>query len=279
MRPSDLVLPAPATAETVERILFAGGRESLTRDTAVETPVNIVYAPIPFAVMMCTPQDLEDFAIGFSFTEGIIESMADVRSVHVEEDAEQRGLRLVVSLAGDKMQRHLARGRSISGRTGCGVCGIDDLSAMPCARPIAAAPFALTTAAMTRALDELVARQSLGARTGATHAAAWCGRDGAVQAVREDVGRHNALDKVIGHLLREQAAPQDGFFVITSRCSFEMLEKVAAFGARAVVAISAPTSLAVERAKAHGVTLVALARNGGALVFNGAENVVAEARP
>jgi FdhD protein len=279
MPPSDVSLPAPAVEEAVERVSFAGGREALTRAVAVETPINIVYAPIPFAVMMCTPQDLEDFAIGFSFTEGIIDSIADVRSVHVEEDDAQRGIKLVVSLAGDKMQRHLARGRNISGRTGCGVCGIDDLSAMPCAKPIAAAPFMLTNAAMTRALDELVERQSLGARTGATHAAAWCDRAGGVQAVREDVGRHNALDKLIGHLLREKASPAEGFFVITSRCSFEMLEKVAAFGARAVVAISAPTSLAVERARAHGVTLVALARNGGALVFNGAENLAAEERP
>ncbi|MFZ9501235.1 MAG: formate dehydrogenase accessory sulfurtransferase FdhD [Beijerinckiaceae bacterium] len=279
MPPSDASLPAPAVEEQVERVSFAGGREAQARETAVETPVNIVYAPIPFAVMMCTPQDLEDFAIGFSFTEGVIDSIDDVRSVHVEEDPEQRGLRLVVSLVGDKMQRHLARGRSLSGRTGCGVCGIDDLSAMPCARAIDAPAFTLSTRAMQRALDELVARQSLGARTGATHAAAWCGREGDVRAVREDVGRHNALDKLIGCLLREKASPADGFFVITSRCSFEMLEKVAAFGARAVVAISAPTSLAVERAKLHGVTLVALARNGGALVFNGAENVLSEETP
>jgi len=279
MPPNDVILPAPAVEEAVARVSFAGGREALTRAVAVETPVNIVYAPIPFAVMMCTPQDLEDFAIGFSFTEGIIDSIDDVRSVHVEEDEDQRGLKLVVSLVGDKMQRHLARGRNISGRTGCGVCGIDDLSAMPCAKPITIAPFVLTNAAMMRALDELVERQTLGARTGATHAAAWCDSAGAVQAVREDVGRHNALDKLIGHLLREKALPDGGFFVITSRCSFEMLEKVAAFGARAVVAISAPTSLAVERARAHGVTLVALARNGGALVFNGGENLAAEGQP
>jgi FdhD protein len=257
----------------VERFTFAGARSADVRAAAVETPVNIVYAPIPFAVMMCSPQDLEDFAIGFSFTEGVIDTIDDIRSVVVEEDPEQRGLRLVVSLASDKMQRHLARARNISGRTGCGVCGIDDLSAMPCASAITAPPFTLEVDSIIRALDDLVARQTLNAQTGATHAAGWCKANGEVLVVREDVGRHNALDKLIGRLLQDRVDPASGFFVITSRCSFEMLEKVAAFGARAVVAISAPTSLAIERARLHGVTLVASARNGGAVIFNGAEYV------
>jgi FdhD protein len=169
----------------VERIgLVDGSRESAMREAPAETPVNVVYAPIPFAVMMCTPKDLEDFAIGFSFTEGIIDGIADVRSVVVEEDEEQRGLRLVVSLASEKMQRHLARSRNISGRTGCGVCGIDDLNAMPCARAITAAPFELTTTSMNRALDGIVAGQILNEATGAVHAAAWCTPEGQVLALR-----------------------------------------------------------------------------------------------
>ena len=270
----------PSVSVAVERIgLRNGVREASVREAAAETPVNIVYAPIPFAVMMCSPQDLEDFAIGFSFTEGIIDGIADIRGVIVEEDEEQRGLRLVVSLAADKMQRHLARARNISGRTGCGVCGIDDLNAMPCARAITAPAFELTTRAIDRALSELVGLQKLNEATGAVHAAAWCNPVGEVLAIREDVGRHNALDKLIGHLLRTGVDPGSGYFTITSRCSFEMLEKVAAFGARAVVAISAPTALAVERARMHGVTLVALARNERALVFNGGEHVRVEASP
>jgi FdhD protein len=272
MPQSELNLRAAEPVE-VERFTFAGVRAADMRAVAVETPVNIVYAPIPFAVMMCSPQDLEDFAIGFSFTEGVIDTIDDIRSVVVEEDPEQRGLRLVVSLASDKMQRHLARARNISGRTGCGVCGIDDLSAMPCASAITAPPFTLEVDSIIRALDDLVARQTLNAQTGATHAAGWCKANGEVLVVREDVGRHNALDKLIGRLLQDRVDPASGFFVITSRCSFEMLEKVAAFGARAVVAISAPTSLAIERARLHGVTLVASARNGGAVIFNGAEYV------
>lgn len=270
--------PTPTVPVAIERIGLADGlREDGVREAPAETPVNVVYAPIPFAVMMCTPQDLEDFAIGFSFTEGIIDGVEDIRSVAVEEDEEHRGLRLVVSLASDKMQRHLARARNISGRTGCGVCGIDDLDAMPCARAITAPPFELTTASMSRALDGIVAGQKLNEATGAVHAAAWCTPQGDVLAIREDVGRHNALDKLIGHLLKNRVDPGSGYFVITSRCSFEMLEKVAAFGARAVVAISAPTALAVERARMHGVTLVAQARNGRALVFSGGEHVRVEA--
>jgi FdhD protein len=272
MPQSELNLRASEPVE-VERFTFAGVRAADVRAAAVETPVNIVYAPIPFAVMMCSPQDLEDFAIGFSFTEGVIDTIDDIRSIVVEEDSEQRGLRLVVSLASEKMKRHLARGRSISGRTGCGVCGIDDLSAMPCASALVAPPFTLEVDSIIRALDDLVARQTLNAQTGATHAAGWCKANGEVLVVREDVGRHNALDKLIGRLLQDRVDPASGFFVITSRCSFEMLEKVAAFGARAVVAISAPTSLAIERARLHGVTLVASARNGGAVIFNGAEYV------
>jgi FdhD protein len=157
------------------------------------------------------------------------------------------------------------------------VCGIEDLGAMPCARAITAAPFELTTVSMCRALNEIVAGQKLNEATGAVHAAAWCTPLGEVLAIREDVGRHNALDKLIGHLLRGNVDPGSGYFVITSRCSFEMLEKVAAFGARAVVAISAPTALAIERARLHGVTLVAQARNGRALVFCGGEHVRVEA--
>ena len=262
-------LPAPAA-----RLSFADSRATLiTRDVPVETPVNIVYAPVPFAVMMATPSDLEDFAYGFSFTEGVIASAADIRSVVIEE--EERGLRLVVTLAGDKMQAHLARARNIAGRTGCGLCGIDDLASLPHARaPQGEAPV-IDKAAIARALHALDAAQPLNALTHAVHGAAWCGLDGALHCVREDVGRHNALDKLIGALLRAGAKPQDGFFLITSRCSFEMVEKAAAFGARTLIAISAPTSLALERAQAYGMTLVAVARADGALIFCGQDKITA----
>ncbi|HEV2573811.1 MAG TPA: formate dehydrogenase accessory sulfurtransferase FdhD [Beijerinckiaceae bacterium] len=241
------------------------------RSVPVETAVNIVYAPVPYAVMMATPQDLEDFAIGFSFTEGMIDGVEDIRDIAVEED--ERGLRLIVSLAADKLQRHLARARKIAGVTACGVCGIDDLASLPQVKrrfPGAA----LRANAISTALGQLRKHQPLSVETAATHAAAWCAPNGAIRAVREDVGRHNALDKLIGHLLREKADPSDGFVLITSRCSFEMVEKTAVFGASALVAISAPTSLAIERANAYGMTLVAIARADGAMVFGNAGKII-----
>jgi len=244
-----------------------------TRSVPVETAVNIVYAPVPFAVMMATPQDLEDFAVGFSFTEGMIDGVDDIRDIAVEED--ERGLRLIVSLAADKLQPHLARARKIAGVTACGVCGIDDLASLPqVKRRFSGA--ALRADAIAAALGQLRKHQPLSVETSATHAAAWCASDGTIRAVREDVGRHNALDKLIGHLLRTKADPADGFVLITSRCSFEMVEKTAVFGASALVAISAPTSLAIERANAYGMTLVAIARADGAMVFGNAGEIISK---
>jgi FdhD protein len=276
---TDVFKPDPGRRATsvrcdADKLRFADGtRQRAPRDVPVETPMTIVFAPIPFAVMMASPQDLEDFATGFSFTEGIVDGIDDIRSVAVEEDEE--GLKLIVALASDKLQRHLARGRNLAGRTGCGVCGIGDLDALPRAAMVPGVSVDLRIGAIRQALEQLPHRQTLNAATGAVHAAAWCEPDGRIAAIREDVGRHNALDKLIGHLLRQRIDPLGGFIVITSRCSFEMVEKAAAFGARAVVAISAPTSLAIERARAYGITLVALARRDGALVFNGGEHVIA----
>lgn len=243
----------------VKQIAFADqSQRSAFRDAPVEVPVNIVYAPVPFAVMMATPQDLEDFAVGFSFTEGIIESIDDIRSIAVEGG--EQGLKLIVSLSSEKLQRHLTRSRD---RTS----GID--SRMPIEPPTKSA-LTVNPQAIRHALDGLPKAQALNAITGAVHAAAWCGLDGDLLAIREDVGRHNALDKLIGHLLRGKVDPVSGFIVITSRCSFEMVAKAAAFGARAVVAVSAPTSLAIERARLFGITLIAIARDDSALIFQGA---------
>lgn len=246
------------------------------RPLAVEAPINLVYGSVPHAVMMATPGDLEDFAYGFSLTEGIIEDAAEIREVRVE--AADGGLRLLVELAPGRLREHLARKRAISGRTGCGVCGIEDLAALPRATLRPAPALSLPVPSVARALAALDAEQHLGARTRAVHAAAWARLDGTLVAVREDVGRHNALDKLIGALIRAGSDPADGFLVITSRCSFEMVEKAARLGAAAVVAISAPTSLALERAKAHGLTLCAIARADSLTVFSGAERLVRQER-
>jgi FdhD protein len=215
--------------------------------------------------MMATPNDLEDFAYGFALTEQIAESIGDIRGVEVERVED--GWKLKIALSGERLQAHLARGRAMSGRTGCGLCGIEDFSQMPSPRPALHPQDAIAPQAIHAALGELEARQPLNQLTRAVHAAAWCGRDGTIVLSREDVGRHNALDKTIGALAHAAVAPDSGFFVITSRCSFEMVAKTAIFGAGTLVSVSAPTSLALERARRFGVRLIAVARRDQALCF------------
>jgi FdhD protein len=239
--------------------------QPFARDIAVEAAVNIQFGAIPFAVMMTTPADLEDFAVGFALTEGIVGSLSDIRAIEVARA--EGGLKINVTLAGERMSAHLARGRAIAGRTGCGLCGIDDLAHLPAARARVADAEPIDPRAIRVALQALDQSQPLNARTRAVHGAAWCDRGGAIVALREDVGRHNALDKLIGALVRDGVSPGAGFFIITSRCSFEMVVKAAVFGASTLVALSAPTSLAIERAQACGIALVAIARPDHAMIF------------
>jgi len=238
---------------------------SFIRAIAVEAPVQIVIGAAPFAVMMATPRDLEDFAFGFALTEQIAGSVDDIRGLEVERVEE--GWKLKLALSGERLKAHLARGRAMSGRTGCGLCGIEDFSQMPSPRPPLNSQAPIAPQAIRAALAELETRQPLNQATRAVHAAAWVARDGTIVLVREDVGRHNALDKAIGALARTSVAPDSGFFVITSRCSFEMVAKAAIFGAGTLVAVSAPTSLALERARAFGVRVIAVARRDQALCF------------
>ncbi len=245
--------------------------KQLNRALAVETAVNVIYRPLPFAVMMATPADLEDFAYGFSLTEGIIGAASDITQVEIR--AEERGLLLDIALRPEKMQAHMSRKRALSGRTGCGLCGIEDFDALPGAKTSVKPDFHLHPAAIKQALTGFARHQTLNDSTRAVHGAAFFDLNGELIVAREDVGRHNALDKLIGALLRRGQNPVDGFIAITSRCSFEMVEKAAAFGARALVAISAPTSLALERAEAHDMVLVAVARDDSALIFHGSASL------
>jgi FdhD protein len=249
-------------------LIGAGGQTEFRASVAVETPVNIVYGTLPYAVMMASPADLEDFVAGFSLTEGVIGEAGDIRGMTVRREA--GGLVAEVELTPDRLRAHLAlsRRRNLTGRTSCGLCGIDNLNELPLALRQVRQGAKITATAIAAALAGLSAGQSLFRLTRSAHAAAWCDLDGRIVALREDVGRHNALDKLIGARLRAGCS-RDGFVLVTSRASFEMVEKTAIFGAPGLVAISAPTSLAVERAKALGLTLVALARSDAALVFAG----------
>lgn len=263
----------PALARVVS---FTGARpmdaERLVPD---EVAVNVTYATVPFAVMMTTPHDLEDFAVGFSLSEGIIGAADEVRAVRV--GVEDDGIRLHVDLEPSRLRaylaRHRARQRALTGRTGCGACGVADLADLPRARRRTGTAPPIAADAIRRALSGLEAGQALNRLTGATHAAAFADADGSVRWVREDVGRHNALDKLIGAVMRGGGTPENGFVVVTSRCSFEMVEKVAAFGGHTLVAISLPTTLALERARLLDIGLACLVRRDTMTVFHGAERI------
>lgn len=242
----------------------AGAGEAKDVAVAVEAPLNIVYGDTPYAVMMVTPADIEDFVFGFSLTEGVIAGSNEIRGVAISRQHE--GYVVSVDLVPDALRRHMARRRNLSGRTSCGLCGVEDFKQLPSA-PGRVGARDVAPQAIARALAALHEKQNLFRTTRAVHGAAWCALDGEVKIVREDVGRHNALDKAIGACLRAGLSARDGFALITSRCSFEMIEKAAIFGAPALVSVSAPTSLAIERAMALGVTLIAVARQDGALAF------------
>ena len=248
------------------------------RALAVETPLELVFGTIPYAVMMVSPDDLEDFVAGFALTEGVIERASDIRSMVIE--THPKGLRALIDLVPEKLSAHLARKRAMTGRTGCGVCGIEDLASLPAQETPLKDSARISDGAIKRAIDTLSAHQPLNDATRAVHAAAWFDANGTFILGREDVGRHNALDKAIGALLRNGADASVGFMLITSRASYEMIEKTARFGASTLVAISAPTSLAVERATALGITLYGIARADGAMKFtNLTHDFLKETRP
>lgn len=224
----------------------------------------------PHTVLMATPRDVEDLALGFVITEGIARA-ADVLDV-VRND-EPQGILVDVRLAPGALARK-ARPRNLEGRSSCGLCGVQRLSDAVRPLPVLGGGARIAHAAIPRALAALEAEQALGRLTRATHAAAFCTREGALVAVREDVGRHNALDKLAGVMAREGIDAADGFVVATSRASFEMVEKTARMSCPILVAVSAPTELAVAKAQEANLTLVALARADGHAVFAGAERFV-----
>ncbi len=234
----------------------------------VEHPIAIRYSGVSHGVMMASPGDLIDFAYGFSLSEGVIDHARQIRTVQIVKV--DSGILLDIELSGETLRQHLHRRRAFVGRTGCGVCGVESLGDLPQAKPLQSsfAPIPDMTA-LRAGLSGLEKEQSLNHLTQAVHAAAWCDAEGKVIALREDVGRHNALDKLIGAILRQKISVFGGFAVITSRCSFEMVEKAVRSEMPVLVAVSAPTSLAVERAKILGLTLLAIARSDGALLFAG----------
>jgi FdhD protein len=248
--------------------------EAISRIAPDETPIGLVYNGRPHAVVMATPADLEDLAVGFTITESIAE-LTDIEDVQVEERDEGMAVFVTLKPAAEQSLT-LARKRSLEGRSSCGLCGVTKLSDMVRSLRSAEAGLTVSRGAIQRALQALEGAQVLGKETRATHAAAWCTPSGELLLVREDVGRHCALDKVIGAALTDGLDPADAFIVVTSRCSYEMVEKTAMAGVGLLVAISAPTALAIRKAEEAGLTLVALARADGHTVFTRPERIVDE---
>jgi FdhD protein len=225
---------------------------------AEETPVALVYNGVSHAVMMASPADLEDFAIGFSLSEGIAAAKADLGSVEIVPV--ENGVELRIELSSRAFWHLRERRRSLAGRTGCGLCGVDSLDQTVRDLPRIENELRVSLAAVHRALDALPAAQAHNRAARSLHCAAFASADGALQLVREDVGRHNALDKLIGGMTRGGLDPATGMCLITSRCSFEMAQKAIAAGFAVLVAVSAPTLMAQRLAEAHNLTMVALAR-------------------
>jgi FdhD protein len=254
-------LPVSATSNA------RGADEERLVCLAEEVPIAFRYDGFAHGVMMATPADLHDFAVGFSRSEGIIESRSEIQDISIFHGDE--GTTVDISLSGSALHRYLAsrRVRQLRGHTSCGLCGVEDLTdvrrALPKLRPAAT----LAAESITAALTALRQWQPLSRHTRGAHASAWVALDGSLRIVREDVGRHNSLDKLIGATLRGDTAVENGFCLITSRCSFEMVQKAVAAGFTTLVSAGTPTGLAVRLAEAASLNLYSLSRDGDPLQF------------
>ena len=258
-------LPAGSVTRPVER-WRSGTRQVVDDRVAEEVPVALICNGAPFAVMMATPADLHDFALGFALSEGLVADAGEVSVEAVEELVE--GIEVHLRIPAGRAEVLDARRRSLGGRSGCGLCGTALLEAALRYPPPVQAPVPVAPAALQAALRALHAAQPLAAITGAVHAAGWAAPDGRLLLAREDVGRHNALDKLIGAMQRAGHDPAAGFLVVTSRASYEMAMKAATVGIGFMAAISAPTALAISLAERAGLTLVGFAREKGYAVYS-----------
>lgn len=252
------------------------GSSAQVADTvACELPVALVYNGISHVVMMATPADLEEFALGFSLTEGILDHPRELYDLEVLPQAD--GIEVAMTIAAERLAALKAVRRNLTGRTGCGLCGAESLyQAVRKPAPVAG-DFRIDHTAIERAVAQLSEHQPLQAHTGAVHGAAWCDAAGEILALREDVGRHNALDKLIGARCRLAAPWGPGFALISSRASYEMVVKAASQGIAILAAVSAPTALAIELAEDANLTLVGFARPGRHMVYTHPQRIIGSA--
>ncbi|GGC99081.1 formate dehydrogenase accessory sulfurtransferase FdhD [Undibacterium terreum] len=245
---------------------IADGLPTIDR-VAEEVPVALVFNGISHAVMMLTPQNLEDFALGFSLSEQIIDSPAQIYDIECIAAPDAGGMEIQLTIASECFVRLKDKRRQLAGRTGCGVCGLESLTALDLSMPSLSDSLLITTAALQKAFASMQGLQEINAVTGATHAAAWADVDGNIVLLREDVGRHNALDKLIGALASSKAPRSPGFAIMSSRASYELVQKAARANMSMLATISAPTSLAINMAQQAGISLLGFVRRTGFVVY------------
>ncbi len=252
----------------------SGELQSTTDYLAEEVPVALVYNGVSHVVMLATPQDLEDFALGFSLTEGILQDKSELYGIEVKQQDD--GIELHMEVSAERFAQLKEHRRSMAGRTGCGLCGAESLKQvfhLPAVHKSDNAQSRLSMQSIFKAYDTIRSKQALQRKTGATHACAWADDAGNIHYVREDVGRHNALDKLLGALLEHGV--EGGFILTSSRASYEMVQKIVMAGFDLLAAISAPTGLAVRIAKKYGVTLLGFVREQQYVVYSH-ENRISE---
>lgn len=266
---------APPAMQLIDRTAYRGDAVSAgTRAIPEEMPIAFSYNRTAYAVMLATPADLEDFALGFSLTEGVARSAADIEELTIVP-AEQ-GIELRMWLVPDRVEAITLRQRRLVGPSGCGLCGLESLADAIRALPHIDAATRFDAAAVHAAMAALPAAQKLNQQTHAVHAAAFWHPQRGLVALREDVGRHNALDKLAGALARSGTSAAEGLLLLSSRISVEMVQKSAMIGAAIVVAVSAPTALAVRLADEAGITLIGIARADGFEVFTHPERIASQ---
>ncbi|MES2583615.1 MAG: formate dehydrogenase accessory sulfurtransferase FdhD [Pseudomonadota bacterium] len=263
--------PAPTQQHAVLR--YRDGAAHSAQDAlAEETPVALVYNGISHAVMMATPADLEAFAIGFSLSEGIVDNAAEIYDISVR--TQPQGIELNMTIAGAQFAALKDRRRQMVGRTGCGLCGLESLQALDLnVKPMGHA-LQLRRSSILAALERLPRQQPLNAQTGALHVAAWANIDGRLPFALEDVGRHNALDKLIGTLAQGQQDTATGWVLMSSRASYELVQKCAQARISLLATVSAPTAMAVRLAQQAGICLVGFVRESGLVVYSFPERVL-----
>ena len=270
---------ASTGAQSLDAWRLRGATWSRISDTiAEEVPVALQYNGISHAVMLATPSDLEDFAVGFSLSEGIVDACADIHDLEIE--CSEKGLTVALRIASARFEALKQRRRSLAGRTGCGLCGVESLEQAIGPTPLIAAgacSIRIASAAVLAAVQALRTHQPLHDDTGATHAAGFAEIDGRLVVVREDVGRHNALDKLIGALARADISRECGFAVVTSRASHEMVSKTARAGIPLLAAVSGVTRLAAQTAQDAGLCLAGFVRGSDLTVYAHVERIEHEA--